>query len=82
MINIININLSEIEKAIHYHYAKTISKADYLIMNRDTFESIKASVASYNIEFKAEKTNNVSCKLFGVDIAICESLRFGEIDIR
>lgn len=78
MMKFINFEMDKLQETIAFmNFADLKTKPKYIIMSKKTFESLEAT----------DPMRGMWCigytydELFGLKIAICEALPFGEVDI-
>lgn len=70
--------LEKILYEIDYVYHTTGRDPRYLVMNRDTYNFIAANIKDY---FSCYRTSKNEIKIYDTDVAFCDSLKFGEVDV-
>lgn len=76
-IQVLNVDLDKLRRSIYeYNYCNPSMSPKYLIMSNDTLILIKSNSV---VKMEYDSTNQHT--LFGIEIAICNSLELGEIDI-
>lgn len=75
--NCCNIEIDKISYLINQYEAETGEKPNYLIMNQDTVNLYKCSIKHLSIFLNS----NNSETMFGIDVAICNKLKFGYVEV-
>lgn len=50
----------------------------YLVMNRDTYNFLTTQIKDYTVCYCTSKNER---KIYDIDVAFCDSLKFGEVDV-
>ena len=70
--------LERILYEIDYIYHTTGHYPRYSVMNRDTYNFIVANIKDYYCCYKTIKNE---IKIYDTNVAFCDSLKFGEVDV-
>ena len=71
----------KLEKMLYemdYIYHTTGHEPRYLVMSRDTYQYISANIKD---KFSCYITSKNERKIYDTDVAFCDSLEFGEVDV-
>lgn len=70
--------LEKILYEMNYFYHTTGRDPHYLVMSRDTYKFINVNIRDY---FSCCRTDKNEIKIYDTDVAFCDSLKFGEVDV-
>jgi len=76
--NCCEINTNEICRLITLYQAKTGEQPNYIIMSRGTCELLKSQIERLIMKCQFNSTVVQFC---GIDIAECDKLKFGEVEV-
>ena len=87
-VNCLKLQIEEISKLIRTYQANNAETPNYLIMSEDTQELLKADYERFLVTeqqqaIKGWIANNkkISSQCYGIDIAICNKLKLGEVEV-
>lgn len=81
-INILEkISLKKIDDAIDDYIYETSTNPNFIIMDDDTFTAIKYKCVEITQLDKSTYSHRLSAEYHGIPIAICNILKYGEIEI-